>query len=105
MKESTKSLVAKELEQLLPFTTRVVNYYIDYCSKGSKDEKAYARCVLKRGRHVEEKQGELSHKLMFLEMRLAECLQNTLKENECLGDFKREANKVVEDYIREIQNY
>lgn len=54
---------------------------------------------------MEEKQDELSHKLMYLEMKMEDCVKNSLQESECIGGFKKNAFKVIEEYVKEVQNY
>lgn len=84
----------------MPVTTKVINYYIDYCLKSSREEKAYSKCILKRGKHIEMKQEELSHKLMYLEMKMKHCKKLAINEADCAKDLKVGGAKVIEQYIK-----
>ena len=87
-----------------PITTKVTQYYVDTCLKSHSSETAYAKCILKRARNIQEKEEELTHKLMFLQMNLDKC-RTLSTEAKCLEETQKLGTKIIEEYMKQIQKY
>ena len=90
---------------LAPISNKISSHYVETCLKSSSSENSYAKCILKKGKHLQDKQEELSHKFIFIEMTFEKCKANNLNEGHCIAEAKKMAAKVVEDFVKDAQKY
>lgn len=90
---------------MLPATNKTINAYVDYCYKTNNDPKTYTKCITKRLKFINQKEDELSHKLMYVKAKFDQCKKLHKTYEECIDEAKKVGKRSIERFVSDVEKY